>query len=261
MMVSIVGYFLGIGVGISLGLMGGGGAILTIPIMIYFLGLGTQEAIATSLIVVGFVSLIGVIPHWYQGHICLKTAAMFGPPAMLGAYLGTKASSIPWVTDSIQLICFTLTAIFASILMICKQRQTPSLSRELYRKPMLHSRRFLNCIVIPAEGIGIGALTGFVGVGGGFAIVPTLVLLSGIPLKTAIGTSLLLIVLNSFTGFISYSNSIDLELTIVLWFTLFASVGTFIGVALNRYIHTPTLHKVFGYFILAILIFILIGNF
>ena len=261
MLIAIFGHLLGLGVGISLGLMGGGGAVLAVPILIYIMGLGTQEAIAMSLVCIGCVSLIGVIPHWRQGHICLKTAAMFAPPAMLGAYLGARASTFSWVTDSMQLMCFASTVIVASFLMIYKGKRTPRDSLDLHSKSGSQGTSRFKYLAIPAEGLSIGALTGFVGVGGGFAIVPALVLLSGIPIKTAVGTSLLIISLKSVTGFIGYADSVTVNWILLASFTLSASMGSIIGAQSIRFIHPPDLQKGFGFFILAIAIIILVGHY
>ena len=259
MPIAILGHLLGMGVGISLGLMGGGGAVLAIPILIYIMGLGPQEAIATSLVCIGCVSTIGAIPHWRQGHVCLKTAVMFAPPAMLGAYLGARASTVSWVTESMQLVCFAVIAIVASLLMIYKSKRTRRDSISLNVNSGFHqSNGRFKYLAVSAEGLGIGALTGFVGVGGGFAVVPALVLLCGIPIKTAVGTSLLIIALKSVTGFIGYAGSVTVDWMLLASFTLAACIGTIIGAQSIHFIRPPDLQKGFGFFILAIAIVILI---
>lgn len=123
-MIWIIGHFLAICIGLSLGLIGGGGSILAVPILIYVMGVGTKTAIAMSLFIVGIVSLIGAIPHWLQGNVNLKVIAIFSPIAMLGAYIGTGFARLPMITDTVQLTCFAIVMVSASLLMIKKRKVT-----------------------------------------------------------------------------------------------------------------------------------------
>ncbi|MEM9448859.1 MAG: sulfite exporter TauE/SafE family protein [Cyanobacteria bacterium P01_E01_bin.6] len=259
MMITVLGHVLAIGIGLSLGLIGGGGSILAVPILVYVMGIGAKEAIAMSLVIVGIVSLIGAIPHWFQGNVNLKIAAIFAPAAMLGAYGGARLASLPFITDTVQLICFGVVMVVASVMMIRKGTKQLQLSpANVSTTHLLDTHNPHNWLAILAEGMGVGILTGFVGVGGGFLIIPALVLLSGIPMKEAIGTSLLIITAKSTTGFLGYLDQVEVDWALMSSFTLAASVGTLIGVYLTRFIHANDLQKGFGYFVLAIALVVLI---
>ena len=162
-----------------------------------------------------WVSIVGAIPHWLQGNVNLKTAAIFAPAAMIGAYLGARLAAFPFITETFQLIYFGLVMIIASVLMIRKSGKS-SRSQEvafINKFDPLHDTQWL---AIPLQGLGIGILTGFVGVGWGFVIVPALVLFGGIPMKEAIGTSLLIIAFNSATGFWGYLSQVELDWNLVI---------------------------------------------
>lgn len=258
-MIWVIGHLLAVCIGLSLGLIGGGGSILAVPILVYVMGLGSKGAIAMSLIIVGTVSLIGSIPHWFQGNVNLKTAVIFTPAAMLGAYLGARIAGLPFITGTFQLVCFGVVMVVASILMIRNSHSKSALAHtgipigEAIEKEPHH-----HWLLIPVEGIGVGVLTGFVGVGGGFMIIPALVLLGGIPMKEAIGTSLLIIAAKSATGFLGYLNQVSVDWALVISFTLAASAGTIVGSYLTRFIDAKQLQKGFGYFVLAVAMFVLI---
>ncbi|MGK7948751.1 MAG: sulfite exporter TauE/SafE family protein [Xenococcaceae cyanobacterium] len=258
-MTLIIGYILAGCIGLSLGLIGGGGSILAVPVLIYIMGITPKAAIAMSLIIVGIVSLIGAIPHWLQGNVNLKTAVIFAPTAMVGAYLGARLASLPFITETFQLICFGIVMVIASLLMIRKNGKS-SKNREIVSNKKFDSSspHQSNWMAIPLEGLGVGILTGFVGVGGGFAIIPALVLLGGIPMKEAIGTSLLIIAFKSATGFLGYLSQVELDWNLVIFFTIAASFGTLAGAYFTRFIDAKNLQKGFGYFVLAVAMFILI---
>lgn len=252
----ILGYFLAICIGLSLGLIGGGGSVLAVPILVYIMGLGAKTAIATSLVIVGTVSLIGIIPHWLQGNVNLSVAAMFVPTAMLGSYLGARLTGLPWITETIQLICFALVMVSASMMMIWQVKPTHH-KYDLFETN--HHFKYQR-LVIPLEGLGVGILTGFVGVGGGFLIIPALVLFGGIPMKEAIGTSLMIITFNSIAGFVGYLGQVNLDWNLTIFFAIAASLGTITGAYLTRFIEAKQLQKAFGYFVLAIGVFVLVQH-
>ncbi|MCC0178127.1 sulfite exporter TauE/SafE family protein [Waterburya agarophytonicola K14] len=254
-MMKFVGYLLALCIGLSLGLIGGGGSVLAVPILIYVMELTPKTAIATSLAVVGMVSVIGVIPHWRQGNVNFRTAAFFAPTAMIGAYLGARIADLPLITETFQLICFGLVMVTASILMIRKKGKSSETQAEVASKQYNLASHWL---AIPLQGLGIGIITGFVGVGGGFIIVPALVLFGGIAMKEAIGTSLLIIAFNSATGFWGYLSQVELDWNLVISFTVAASLGTLVGAYLTRFIDAKNLQKGFGYFVLAVAVFVLI---
>ncbi|MCC0177228.1 sulfite exporter TauE/SafE family protein [Waterburya agarophytonicola K14] len=251
----ITGHLLALIIGLSLGLIGGGGSILAVPILVYVLGLDAKTAIAMSLAIVGIVSLIGVIPHWRQGNVNLKTAISFTPPAMLGAFVGARLATLPFITDTVQLVCFAVMMLVASYFMIRKPSQTRNHVELVIAKK--HQPKY-PWLAITLEGLGVGILTGFVGVGGGFAIIPALVLLGGIPMKEAIGTSLLIITFKSATGFIGYLNQVTIDWNLMLTFTTVAILGVIWGAYFSGKIRSEKLQQGFGYFLIAIAIFILI---
>ncbi|VEP15041.1 putative membrane transporter protein [Hyella patelloides LEGE 07179] len=270
-MTLIIGYILAGCIGLSLGLIGGGGSILAVPILIYVMGVAPKAAIAMSLAIVGIVSLIGAIPHWLQGNVNLRIAAIFAPAAMVGAYLGASLASFPFITETFQLICFGLVMVIASVLMIRKDSKSSQKQKAFSAKKsdlsFRHQSKGLTLpsacmhrhgLAIPLEGLGVGILTGFVGVGGGFAIIPALVLLGGIPMKEAIGTSLLIIAFKSATGFLGYLSQVELDWNLVSSFTIAASLGTLAGAYLTGFIDAKNLQKGFGYFVLAVAVFVLI---
>jgi uncharacterized membrane protein YfcA len=254
-----IGFILAIAVGLSLGLIGGGGSILAVPILKYVIGVSTKQAIAMSLLIVGVVSLIGLIPHWQQGNVNLPVALSFIPPAMIGAFGGAKITELPQITETIQIISFGVIMFLASIFMI---RKNPA-KREKNRTKQLINRQdnypqLKKIILTIFQGLGVGILTGFVGVGGGFLIIPALVLVGNIPMKEAVGTSLLIIACNSASGFIGYLNQVDLDWLIVSGFSLASVIGIITGAHLSKIIHPQYLQQAFGYFVLVVAVFILI---
>lgn len=259
-MTLLMGYTLAIAIGLSLGLIGGGGSVLAVPIMVYVLGVPAKSAIAMSMFVVGTVSLIGVIPQWQQGNVNLKTFAIFTPAAMMGTYLGAKIAGMPWVSDTFQLVAFGIVMVVASVLMIRKSNRRPlsSVGAMARQEVQAHHGMLPNWLLIPLEGTVVGILTGFVGVGGGFLIIPALVLLGGIPMKEAVGTSLLIIAFKSAIGFAEYLNHVTLDWPLMITFTLAASVGMLGGAYLSRRIDARHLQKGFGYFVLAVAVFVLL---
>lgn len=258
---AIVGYCLAAAIGISLGLLGGGGSILAVPVLVYVMGVAPKTAIAMSLIIVGTVSLLGVIPHWRLGNVRLQTALLFSPTAMLGAYLGARLSALPFITDTVQLGLFAVTMLLAAVLMIHKSTQLSQAGNEpdeQNSQPI--SKHHHLGFWIAVEGLGVGVLTGLVGIGGGFAIVPVLVLLANIPIEQAAGTSLLIIALKSFTGFLGYWGQVELDWQLLASFTLAASGGILLGVYFIPSIKAQQLQKGFGCFLLLIAGFILWQN-
>ena len=272
----IIGHILALCIGLSLGLIGGGGSILAVPILVYVLGIDAKIAIAMSLAIVGIVSSIGVIPHWKLGNVNLKTAISFTPPAMLGAFLGARIAALPFVTDTLQLVCFAVMMLIASYFMIRPATKTLAVSSDLGKAealreqpegltlrdrvelfPEKHHSKY-PWLAITAEGLGVGVLTGFVGVGGGFAIIPALVLLGRIPMKEAIGTSLLIITFKSATGFMGYLGQINIDWYLMLTFTAVAISGVIGGTYFSSKIQGAKLQQAFGYFLIAVAIFILI---
>lgn len=247
----ITGLLLAILIGVSLGLLGGGGSILTVPIFVYVMGWEPKLAIAASLAVVGITSLFGVLPHHRQGNLHYRIAAIFGSVAMLGTYLGARLSV--FFSGAAQLILFAIVMALAAFFMLKPKTETT----EPHHQTKLS---LLRSFFIGLEGLGTGILTGLVGVGGGFMIVPALTLMAGIPMKIAVGTSLLIIAFKSFAGFAGYLGQVQIPWIEVGLFSLFAIGGIFIGSQLVKKIKAQALKKVFGVFLVLMSVFILIKN-
>lgn len=256
MMTWIIGLILAAGIGISLGLMGGGGSVLALPILVYLMGVEAKSAIAMTLVIVGTVSLIGVIPHWRRGNVNFQKAFMFGAATMLGAFLGAKLAF--FVSGTFQLLLFAVMMMIAASFMIRKSRKSTQPDNDLQYYPAPVCKYCWLWML--TEGLGVGVLTGLVGVGGGFAIVPALVLLGNTPMKEAVGTSLLIIACNSVAGFLGYLGQVPLDWGLMGSFIVAASVGILGGTYLAQYVKAQQLQKIFGYFLIAVAAFILVQN-
>lgn len=254
----VIGHLLAACIGVSLGLIGGGGSVLALPILVYVMGVPPKSAIAMTLVIVGTVSLLGVIPHWRAKNVNLKTSLIFGSATMLGAFAGAKIATLPVVTDSLQMTLFAVMMFLAAVLMIRRSSKPIAADNKLtfYPPPVCKY-----CwLWLMSEGLGVGVLTGLVGVGGGFAIVPALVLLLNVPMKQAIGTSLLIIAFNSLAGFLGYLGHISLNWNLMLSFIVAASLGTIVGAYLAEFVPASKLQKTFGYFLLAVAVLVLVQN-
>ena len=257
----IIGYVASILIGISLGLIGGGGSILTVPVLVYLFGVAPVPATAYSLFVVGSTSLVGAFPKYKHGLVSLKTALIFGSPAIAAVYI-TRAFLIPLipkeiftisgfvVTKSILvMVVFAVLMVFASISMI-KEKKQANINENGEQK--------FNYPVILLEGTIVGVLTGLVGAGGGFLIIPALVLLSKLPMKQAVGTSLLIIAAKSLIGFLGDISHFQIDWKLLLMMTTLAIGGIFAGNWLSHKIHGDKLKKAFGWFVLAMGIYIIV---
>lgn len=235
-------------IGLSLGLLGGGGAVLALPVFVYVLGIDPKTAIAMTLVVVGSASLLGAIPHARRGNIDWLRTVVFGSSTMLGAFLGARLALLPWVTAQFQMGLFAMAILAAASFML--RRQPPKADDPVLNYP----RPFcLSCWTwLVSEGVGVGVLTGLVGVGGGFAIVPALVLLGKVPMRKAIGTSLAIIGLNAIAGLAGYWGRLSLPWDLTLTFAACAGLGTLLGSAVSQRISTQRLQKSFAIFLLAI---------
>lgn len=238
---AILGLSLAALIGLSLGMLGGGGSILTVPIFVYVLGYGAKEAIAMSLAVVGAVSLFGAAGHWRAGNVNLRVALIFGLVAMVGTYLGARLAV--FFSDAAQLALFAVVMLLAAFFMF---RGGQGRSREVEAR---EGSERMPIALIAVEGIAVGVLTGLVGVGGGFLIVPALVLLGRIPMKEAVGTSLLVIGLKSFAGFYGYLGQVEVPWGFMGTFTAVAIVGIVIGTALVRRVPQQALQRAFALFL------------
>jgi uncharacterized protein len=260
-----LGLALGIIVGILLGMLGGGGSILAIPIFVYIFGLDPKLAIATSLVVVGATSLFGSISHFRAGNVDLRTALLFIVGSSAGAFAAANWLS-GFLSGRTQLILFALVMLAASFFMFRGRRDT-----ETSEAPRQLTSGIIALTI--AQGIGVGIVTGLVGVGGGFMIVPALVLLAHIPMRRAVGTSLLVIALNSAAGFAGYISKPEIGMAIaethvgsfelvplLVIFTIITIAGTFIGTALCKRISHKGLRRGFAVFLIVMGAFILVQN-
>jgi uncharacterized membrane protein YfcA len=232
-------------IGILLGLLGGGGSILTVPVLVYLAKLSAQEAIVTSLIVVCLTSLIAVISHARHRRVCWKTGLTFGIAGMLGAYAGGRLSA--YIPDVILLALFALLMIAASFSMIKKPKTAPA-SVENCEENFCPKNLPVSAILL--DGVLVGLITGLIGVGGGFLLVPALTLLAGLPIQAAIGTSLFIIVLQSISALFGHAGHITLNLQLTTIVTLCAIIGSFVGSYLSSIIHSRYLKPGFGFFVL-----------
>ncbi len=253
---AILGYILAVTIGISLGLLGGGGSVLALPVLVYVMGVEPKAAIAMTLIIVGTGSLIGAIPHAQRGNVDLKTTLVFGLATTIGAYGGARIATLPFVSSTFQLLLFAVAMLLAAVLMIRRSSNPPPEEEDLLVKPLCKY-----CwLWLPTEGVGVGMLTGLVGVGGGFAIVPALVLLGKVPIKKAIGSSLLIISANAIAGLLGYLGRVSLDWSLTVTFTFLAALGTVLGGYLAQYVEAKNLQKAFGYFLLGVAAFVLFQN-
>lgn len=237
-------------IGLSLGLLGGGGSILTVPIFVYVLGFAPREAIPSSLAVVGAVSLFGAAGHWRQGNVRLRTALLFGLVAMAGTYGGARLGTR--LPGAVQLTLFAAVMLAAAWFM-----SRPRAGRNGDAEPAHGGHR---TAVIAAAGVGTGLLTGLVGVGGGFMIVPALVLLAGVPMKQAVGTSLLVIAMNAAAGVAGYGDAAALRWDVLGTFTAVAVAGILAGTRLSRRVPQEALRRGFAVFLVLVAGFILWQN-
>jgi len=250
--VLILGYVLAGLMGLSLGLLGGGGSILTVPILVYVLGFEPKPAIALSLAIVGVVSLFGAAGHWRAGRVQLRIALLFGITAMAGAFIGARvAASIP---GAIQLTLLAVIMVLASVSMF---RQGPV---ELAQPATARSGAALPIGKIMTAALSVGLLTGVIGIGGGFLIVPALLILGRVPLKQSVGTSLVIIAMNSFAGFAGYWGQVIVPWKFLAGFTGFAIVGVLVGTYVVRFVSAHALKRGFALFLLVIGVLVLYQN-
>lgn len=251
-------------VGLALGLLGGGGSILAVPIFVYVLGYGAKEAIAMSLAVVGVTSAFGAVRHWRIGNVDTRVALIFGMVAMGGTYLGARLAA--FVSDPFQLTLFA-GVMAASAVFMFRERlpfadKLPGAMGEGGdgAEGGAGSDGGMPMPLIVAEGIGVGILTGLVGVGGGFLIVPALVLLGGISMSKAVGTSLLVIAMKSAAGFVGYLGQVEVPWLFMGWFSAAAVVGILGGASLVRHVPQAALRRAFAGFLVVMAAFILYEN-
>ncbi|MFH9736186.1 sulfite exporter TauE/SafE family protein [Streptomyces roseolus] len=255
-------------VGVTLGVLGGGGSILTVPLLIHLAGLGTKEAIATSLFVVGVTSLAALVPHARARRVRWRTGLLFGAFGTAGAYGGGRLAE--HVPGTALLVAFALMmlATAAAMLRTPRASRTPGVSRAS-RASRTPSTSCATRAPEPAgggpsvrhvagKGLLVGAVTGLVGSGGGFLVVPALALLGGLPMGTAVGTSLLVIAMNSFAGLAGHLSGVTVDRGLALAVTATAVLGSLAGARLAGRIPQTALRRAFGWFVVAMGSFMLV---
>lgn len=256
----ILGFLLTLVMGISLGMLGGGGSILTVPILVYLFGINAVSATAYSLFIVGLTSGVGAVSKYKEGLIDIKTGIIFAIPGFIGVFLARaylvpnlpdeilKTSNFILTKDALIMLTFALLMIVASISMMKGKKTTDENEATNDKKPL----------PIAIEGLVVGLLTGFVGAGGGFLIIPALVMFGGLPMKLAVGTSLMIISMKSLFGFLGdvlVNPNIDWSFLLIL--SSISIVGIFIGSYLVRFVSEKKLKFSFGVFVLLMGAFIL----
>ncbi len=256
----VIGYVASIVMGLALGLVGGGGSILTVPIMVYLFDVDPVLSTAYSLFVVGLTSAIGSLSHFRKGNVHIKTAIIFGVPSILAVF-SVRKFIIPNIPDPVfklgnidvskslaVLVLFAVLMLVAAVSMIRKikieREKTVALK---YNYPLIF-----------IEGLLVGGITGLVGAGGGFLIIPALVLLTGLPMKLAVGTSLVIIAFKSLIGFTGdLSTGLVIDYKFMFIFSAFATVGIVAGSYLTKFIPNEKLKPAFGWFVMAMGLYIL----
>jgi uncharacterized membrane protein YfcA len=259
----ILGYIGAALMGLTLGLIGGGGSILTVPILVYLFGVETSLSTAYSLFIVGLTSLIGSFSHMKLGNVHWRTAIVFGIPSIISVYL-TRHFIVPAIPDPIFSIdSFTLTKgmgilMFFAVIMVMA-------SYTMIRKPKKAAEGSgevaFNYPMILLEGLVVGMVTGLVGAGGGFLIIPALVLLAKLPMKQAVGTSLVIIASKSLLGFLGdLRPEVHIDWTFLMIFSSIAIVGILVGAMLSKKISGDKLKPAFGWFVLIMGVYIIIDQ-
>ena len=255
----IIGFAAAILIGVSLGLIGGGGSILTVPVLVYILGIDPVLATAYSLFVVGSTSLVGAGTYMKKGLVNYKTALVFAIPSFIAVFLTRKflVPALPdplfsigeaMITKNIGIMVFFALIMLAASYSMIRGKKGESEEEEEVK---------FNLPMIALEGSVVGVITGIVGAGGGFLIIPALVLLAKLPMKMAVGTSLLIIAAKSLIGFLGDLSSQTIDWQLLLIFTGLSIVGIFIGRALSKKINDKVLKTGFGWFVLLMGIYII----
>lgn len=256
-----LGYLASLFIGIALGLIGGGGSILTVPVLVYLFHLQPVLATSYSLFVVGSTSLVGAYQNFQKGLVHLKAALFFGVSSITTVFL-TRRFLMPLVpktirfTDTIALPSSLLTMLLFAALMLAA-----SIAMIRSKKAQTHEEECLNCVRfarLTTYGIAIGLITGLLGAGGGFLLIPSLIFLLKLPMKKAVGTSLLIIALNSLIGFVGDVGHVPINWTFLFTITAIAIAGIFIGFAVGKRLASEGLKKGFGWFVLVMGIYIIL---
>jgi uncharacterized membrane protein YfcA len=229
-----IGLLLSALIGVSLGFFGGGGSILTVPLLVYVFGLDPKAAIASSLLIVAITSVSGALQHWRAGNLRTRTGLVFGAAGMAGAYLGGSAGA--FFDGAVLLVLFAAMMVLTAVAM--------------WRGPTRRGAGRGAAWKLVLQGLAVGGFTGLVGAGGGFLIVPALVLWAGLPLPAAVGTSLFVIVLKSLAGFSGYAAHVSVDYGLVAAVAACAVAGSFAGSRLTHVVEPSSLRRAFAGFVL-----------
>lgn len=235
-------------IGLLLGLLGGGGSILTVPMLVYVLHVEPKLAIVTSFVVVGISSLMALIPHARRGSVCWKSGLFFGLAGTVGAFGGGRVAA--HFSDEVLMTLFGLVSLSTGLLML-RAKRTDAKSNTVAQPSSVCPLRVPFFRVL-FDGFFVGGLTGMVGVGGGFLIVPALTLLVGLPMQGAVGTSLLIIAMNALAGLSGYSQHVSLDWELTGLITAGALFGSAIGAWLSVYVQPTVLRKAFGMMVVGV---------
>jgi uncharacterized membrane protein YfcA len=238
--------FFGILIGLLLGMVGGGGSILTVPILVYFIGLNPHDATSTSLVIVGLTALAGAIPHTRENRVQWRTATIFGLAGIMGTFGGAWANRR--VSGPMILLLFGVLMLIVAVRMVLSKKQ----SAKGVVEPKLWA--------IPVAGLIVGLLTGFFGVGGGFVIVPALVLALGLPMRVAIGTSLVVIAINSASGALAHWPDGGFNWSVALLFLIGGFVGSQLGGHAAGRVDEQKLTRGFAGLVVMVAMFLIVKN-
>ena len=253
----IIGYFGALFIGLVLGLTGGGGSILTVPILVYLMSISPVTATAYSLFIVGTTSTFGAIQNYQKNLVDIKNGFIFAIPSFIAVYL-TRKFIIPRIPEIIiespvlitkntfLMLFFVVIMIFGALSVLKKKSQNSNIKEKR------------NIVLIGIQTFTIGVIIGLIGAGGGFLIIPSLILFTKLPMKKAVGTSLFIIAINSLVGFIGDVNNLVINWLFLLTFSAISVVGIYIGMYLTKYTNEIQLKKIFAYFVLLMAAFILL---
>lgn len=242
----VIDILLGFLIGLTLGFLGGGGSILTVPALVYIVGQSPQAAVTASLMIVGMNSAMGAFFHRAQGTQNWQVALLFGGAGMTTAYLSAGLSKL--LPSTVLMILFALLMLVVGGFIIFS------------KPPQNQDQPVRNWLVTIASGAAVGVMTGFLGVGGGFLIVPALVMLVGLPMRQAVGTSLIVIAMNSVAGFLGHLDGAAIDMTVITLFVTAGILGSHSGTKLSKLIKPDQLRTSFAVFVMLLAVFLLVDN-
>lgn len=246
-----LGLVLSAAIGLSLGLIGGGGSIITVPVLVYAIGVEPYEAVGMSLAVVGATSIVGAFLHWRRGNLRLKTGLIFGAAGIIGALIGSPLTRL--LSPPVLMLTFAALMLFIAVLMLRRKSSGDVAIESAKQAPSVWKA--------VSAGFAVGVLTGFLGVGGGFLIVPALVTFGGLAMKDAIGTSLFVIFSNCAAGLIGHASQNNFAWSLTALVTILAVTGAIFGTILSRRFTADKLQKSFAVFVLTIAVFLIAKNY